>query len=343
MYWPTSQNEKWFCGILFVQGLLVIVLNIYNLVQWQSWVNPNATQVPISYQVPINIALIMFAVVYEIFLGLDMVHHKNIILLLALCISNGCVLAYSVMQYISIHMTTLTIGEDRDSKNQPLVDLSRDLWKEIQPAELLVPITVGIATLLMWPIAYWVHREFSWAIYQYVQGSLQSRKQYRGYEAYLVLIKFDFFFLVGFIIQYDLIGVHFKEPEYSLTLALIPAALLVMTMGTYFVRREYRVPTAIIAVCRLGIAAYLLSRIIVLCGKSLRARTPGKDMMLLFGIVAFVLSCLIIVCTIYCILNFEHGLKSVFARKEQVSRRSFVFQELPSHTNSTRQSRLSLD
>lgn len=162
----------------------------YNLVQWQSWVNPNATQVAISYQVPINIALIMFAVAYELFLGLDMVHHKNIILLLALCISNGCVLAYSVMQYMSIHITTLTIGEDRDYYNQPLVNLSRDLWKEIQPAELLIPITVSIATLLMWPIAYWVHREFSWAIYQHVQGSLQSRKQYRGYEVLGVLQSF---------------------------------------------------------------------------------------------------------------------------------------------------------
>ncbi|OJJ76053.1 hypothetical protein ASPBRDRAFT_51724 [Aspergillus brasiliensis CBS 101740] len=343
MYWPTSQNEKWFCGTLLVQGLLVLVLNIYNLVQWQSWVNPNATQVAISYQVPLNLALIMFSAVYEFFLSLEMVHHKNIILLLALCISNGCVLAYSVMQYMSIHQTTLTIGDNRDHLDRPLVDISRDLWKEIQPAELLVPITVSIATLFMWPVAYWVHREFSWAIYQYVQGSPRSRKQYRGYEAYLVLVKFDFFFLVGFIIQYDLIDVHFLEPEYSLTLALIPAAMLVMTLGAYFVRREYRIPTVIIAVCRLGIAAYLLSRIIVLCGDTLRGHTPGKDMMLLFAIVAFVLSCLIIVCTVYCILNFEHGLKFVFARKNQVARRSFVFQELPSHTNSTRPSRLSLD
>lgn len=53
---------------------------------------------------------------------------------------------------------------------------------------------------------------------------------------------------MGFIILYDLVDVHFEEPEYSLTLALIPAALLVMTVGTYFVRREHRIPTVIIAV-----------------------------------------------------------------------------------------------
>jgi hypothetical protein len=62
------------------------------------------------------------------------------------------------------------------------------------------------------------------------------------------LIKFDFYYLVGFVIQYDLVDVHFKEPEYSLTMALIPAALLLMVLGAYFVRREYRVATIFIAV-----------------------------------------------------------------------------------------------
>lgn len=48
----------------------------------------------------------------------------------------------------------------------------------------------------------------------------------------------DFYFLVGFIIQYNLIDVHFEDPESSLTWALIPAALIVMLLGIYAVRRE---------------------------------------------------------------------------------------------------------
>lgn len=67
-------------------------------------------------------------------------------------------------------------------------------------------------------------------------------------QLYLVLIKFDFYFLVGFIIQYNLVDVHFQEPEYSLTMALIPAALLLMTLGAYFIRREYRSLTIVTAV-----------------------------------------------------------------------------------------------
>lgn len=124
----------------------------------------------------------MFAVVYEVILSLEMVHHKNSILLLAICLSNICAVAYSAMQYTSMYDTTHSIVNSRDSHLQPLVDISRDLWKEIQPAEILVPIVLGLTTLVLWPVAYCVHKEFSWAIYQCVQGSPQSRYQYLGYE-----------------------------------------------------------------------------------------------------------------------------------------------------------------
>ena len=61
-------------------------------------------------------------------------------------------------------------------------------------------------------------------------------------------MKLDFYFIAGFITQYDLVDVHFKEPEFSLTIALIPASLIVMLAGVYFVRKEYRALTVFITV-----------------------------------------------------------------------------------------------
>lgn len=124
----------------------------------------------------------MFSAAYEFVLCLDTMHHKNNILLLAICISNGCVLLYAVMQYRSMDDTTHTVQNNRDFNSQPLVDISRDLWKEIQPAELTVPIIIGLSTIIIWPVAYWLHKEYSWAIYQCVQGNPRSRFQYLGYE-----------------------------------------------------------------------------------------------------------------------------------------------------------------
>ena len=57
-------------------------------------------------------------------------------------------------------------------------------------------------------------------------------------QIFLVLIKLNFYFLIGFIIQYNLIYVHFTGLEYTLTMCLIPAAFICMLLGIYFVQHE---------------------------------------------------------------------------------------------------------
>lgn len=61
-------------------------------------------------------------------------------------------------------------------------------------------------------------------------------------------------------------------------------------------------------------------------------------MMLLFAFVALTFTILATACAVYCLLNFERGLKSVFDRKSQIPQQSFAFQELPSRYNTARES-----
>jgi hypothetical protein len=128
------------------------------------------------------------------------------------------------------------------------------------------------------------------------------------------------------LIQYDLIDVHFKEPEYSLTMALIPASLLVMIFGIYCVKAELKIAMGFIIVsipypssrlvtdgsqlCFLGIITYLLSRIILLARDSLHANV-SNGMMLLFASVSLVLTVLTLGCAVQCVLNFDYGLKKI--------------------------------
>lgn len=215
MYLPSSRYERWFFWTIVVQAVAVLVLEMwvlqpsknteylsnvdghphilfpclmrqssYNLSQWESWIRPTASQVAVSYLVPINLSLIMFAVFYELLLSVKLMHDKSNILLLAICASKACIFAYSIMQYVSMRENIISIRGNRDSFNQPLVDLSRDLWKEIRPAEMMVPIIVGAATLIVCPVAYQLHKEYSWAIYQCVHGDPRTRSMYRGYEVH---------------------------------------------------------------------------------------------------------------------------------------------------------------
>ncbi|CAI7624066.1 unnamed protein product [Penicillium bialowiezense] len=237
MYRPTTRNEWWLCGVLLTQAIITIALEIYIFVEWQSWVTPTITQVPVSYLIPINLAILIFACVYEFALSLDAIHNKNNILLFAICISNACSFAYAVMQYQLMESNTIRLYESRFGY-PTLVDTTRSIWPLIQPAEIIVCIVTGICTLVMVPCVYFLHREYSWAIYKCVNGSRKTRMRYLFYEIFLVLIKVNFYFLIGFIIQYNLIYVHFRGIEYTLTMCLIPAAFICMLLGVYFVQHE---------------------------------------------------------------------------------------------------------
>ncbi|KAF7591071.1 hypothetical protein BBP40_002033, partial [Aspergillus hancockii] len=287
---PTTRNEWWFCGTLFIQALLVISLEVYILVEWLGWVNSNVTQVTISYIVPIGMGIVVFACVYEAMLSLDAIHHKNNISLVAICVTNTCIVVYSALQYTKMRGATHSLQYAHDIYNHPLADPSTDIWKWMRPAELAVPIILGLGSLTIIPAAYRLHKEYAWAIYKCIHGSADMRWRYLAYEIYLVLIRFDVFFLIGFIVQYNLVDVHYEEPEYSLTMAIIPAAILVMIFGIYCVKSELKLGMTFVIFCFFALIAYLLSRIVILCGKTNRANTPGKEMMLLFASVTLVLT-----------------------------------------------------
>ncbi|PLB51521.1 hypothetical protein P170DRAFT_443720 [Aspergillus steynii IBT 23096] len=346
MFKPRTTGEWLFCGVLIIQAVIVLSLETFTLVQWSSWVHPNIIQVTISYITPLNLGILMFACVYLTALGLDAIYHKNDVLLLAICASNTCGLVYSAMQYRNIRQTIHRLPLSFDGLNQPFVDLDRDIWPAVKPAQLAAPIIIGLCTLLLWPLAYQLHCQFAWELYRSIHGNTNMKQRFRAYEIYIVLLKVDFYFIVGFILQYNLIDVHFDEPEYSLTMALIPVTLIVMVSGIYFARSERMIPMLCVTACYLGMIAYLLSRIIILCGNGLRARTAGKDMMILFASVALALTTLTIVSVIRCMLNFDRGLKHVLKPKALSPRGSYVSQHLSEHPPSpvhSAHSRMSID
>ena len=150
--------------------------------EWELWVTPNITQVPVSYLVPIGMGILVFACVYEVILALDAIHNKNNILLFAICVSNVCSNIFAVMRCISMQDTTARLFAGSAESIPALVNSSWNVWPRIQPAEILVPVVTGLGTFVLWPCAYYLHREYSWAIYKCVHGSSEIRMRYLAYE-----------------------------------------------------------------------------------------------------------------------------------------------------------------
>ncbi|KAF2143971.1 uncharacterized protein K452DRAFT_223966 [Aplosporella prunicola CBS 121167] len=355
IYIPQSRAEWGFFLTAFVQALVVVGLGIFIHIRWQQWANPNFIQLQISYTAPVYLSLFMFGCLYQWLLAFDAIRSKHNIQLFAICVCNACLLIFTGLLYKEMRWVVPHATEQRDMYNKPLVKLDQDIWVEIGPCLLVCTIITGICTLAMWGFTYRLHKEFAWAIYKHVSADLHMRSRFLTYQIYLVLLKLVLYFFLSFVISYNLIDVHFSQPEYSLTMVLIPTSLLVLGFSVYYTRIENKLGMTVTMVFQLAGVAYLLSRIILLNGNSQRATSKGKDLMLLFAGVGMIFLIFTFIEACQCLYNFNKGLKPILLnRKPQALRRqSYTFQRLslqpPSPINTPSQAyllsprRLSLD
>ena len=94
-----------------------------------------------------------FACIYVFFLSLDAVHHRNN-MLFAICVSNACTLAFSIMLYSDMKEIVNDMPSERDGINQPLVDPDRNIWTLIQGFQLACSILIGLCTLSIWASSF---------------------------------------------------------------------------------------------------------------------------------------------------------------------------------------------
>jgi hypothetical protein len=64
-----------------------------------------------------------------------------------------------------------------------------------------------------------------------------------GHQIYIALIKFDFFFLLGFLVQVVSLAVDHKDPEFGLSIAGIFLTSAVMGLAIHFALIEHRAGT----------------------------------------------------------------------------------------------------
>lgn len=143
---------------------------------------PKAIQITPSYIVPIDAALIWFACIYEFSLSIGAMRHKNNLLLFAVCVSNVFAVAFAAMQYPSLKGFCKTMPEQRAMYNEPLVDITRNIWPQIRGPQLAIPIFIGIFTLSIWWHAFQLHKQYTWSIYRSVQGDSRIRARHLAYE-----------------------------------------------------------------------------------------------------------------------------------------------------------------
>lgn len=314
-------SAKWpriFFIVALLQAILCLAFEAYvfsvfqtNLIQNRAGEDNKVLRDQGHFKViPTFLALFIFAFIYEIILVWDALRMKNTIQVIGICISNLAILVYTTLQ-------TDQIKEAIDALNGGQALINREIFPIMWPFLIAIPIIIGIATVAMAWCAYKLYQVFAWDILKQIGADYRMKKRFLHYQIYIALLKFDFFFFLGFTIQFLVIVSDVQQTEMILTSLAIPVTIIILVSAAFFTRREIKFGMITTILLYLGGLAYFFFKLVRIYQDGFKEhyKTVQKSLTA-FSVVTIILLIITITNAFVCMNNFNTGLKAHILRKQ---------------------------
>ncbi|KAJ5911791.1 uncharacterized protein N7473_001094 [Penicillium subrubescens] len=333
MYMPNTQWTWSFAIVTLVQTLVTLGLECYIFANFQIQEETNTS--PSSRTIPTFLALYSFGFIYELVLVYDALRMKNTIQIIGLCACNFGLLIYGAVQVRQIQ-NAVSVLSDMD-KISPVV------WAQSQPFLIIIPCIVALGSLLMTFVAWKLYDEFAWTIYKHISADLRMKRRYLAYQIYIALLKFDFFFFLGFTVQFLVVVSSSKhDAEFYLTIIAVPVTIIILLCGAFFVRREFTAGMIVIILLLFAAMGYFCFKLFRMYAPATFPQyLPARPSMTFFAIITLILIVTTIINACICVHNFNCGLKPHINKKK--GRPEEKTTELSDNVNGQVPSRMMID
>jgi len=254
--------------------------------------------------IPTYLAIYILAFLFQVFFTFLAIKQRNTIQIIGLVIFNACFVAYSAVQ----------IGEIPNSfKGLSFTDevtTADTLNHQIRPFLIIIPVITGIAQIAYTYLAYRIYQDFGWLVFKRLGADRKIHRYYFWYEVFACLLKFDFFFFVGFSMQLLIINLSHHNIEFWLTLAAIPVAIVFIILAVWSTRHEVHWLQALFDVAIVAGGGYFGVKLWRIWDNGTEAQYFNDRISLtIFACISIMLLVCTLVVSVICQLNFGKGLK----------------------------------
>ncbi|KAI8905699.1 hypothetical protein DFJ77DRAFT_478681 [Powellomyces hirtus] len=253
-------------------------------------------------------SLFIVAQVTQWVLVADALWNSSTIQMISTTVFNFALFAYSALQFRQAD----DIGEKSISLNVPGLPAAHptSTW------EVVTIIAMGVFCLGWFVITQRLYRVFGWSIFKNLGADISVRNRLKMYHVYMMLLKLDVFFFVGFDIQFLALVIlndavtQDESDKWTHGLIAIPLTIGLLVIAFIAVRRESKVMMTATLLGLSGGIGYLIAKLVDVAQKGATSKYSGsRKSLTFFESITLALSIATFIVAILNFRNFGKGLK----------------------------------